>query len=227
MALIFAQRMRVSPVGLMFWLAACSAITAAEKPGYFRIVLPSGDTIMAQIQGAHLRVGATMEQLNASKPYKGQANGPAISFRPLDLPVASNALPAGCARIQVDNLQTVTAPNQPTMIWSRGTLIMHYPDNSGAPWTYHANFTVQLGENSAAAPVVRVPKLDQITLEVVLRPGAKKSLGVGMRVKADNTVLDDIRQKNKSVEVGLTLTDTQGKHAIVKPPPALSQLGFG
>ena len=169
-----------------------------------------------------------MEQLAASKPYTGVIAGPSFCFFNIDLPVASNALPAGCVRIKVNDLYIPRfADAGPSAAEMKGKLILYYPGDFDAMWTYHTGFSGQLGNDPATSPAVQIPALDKIALKLALRPGGRKHFRMALQAKAGNAAIDDIRQNDRSIEVQLTATDPRGTNVFIKHPPVFSQLGFG
>lgn len=221
----------VAPVmALAAVLALGSGASAADRC-YFTLQASEKCSIYAEIEGTDLRLSSTAGDFTKALVVKGKApaQGRAVQWSETALSIPADGLPAKCTGVKLV-LAAYTPSNsragqQGPYLY--GTLNLSAADEQNAVWSYAVRFGQPSGASAAKAPVIQIPALDKVTLEVATQ-AVKRSdsnLGIGLRCKLAGKEITDIRKGGTPVNAEVKLVGA-GDKVITSAVKPLGQFGF-
>jgi hypothetical protein len=225
-------------------IVAASAYTtparaAAPPTQYVRVRVAAADDIYVQFRGNELRMATTVAGLTKAKPVKAtpsrsrpSSSAAVHTFPEVQLPVARQQLPTGLTKASAVFLH-VTDAGRNKQSFVSAKLGWSQLDANGATWTYWSNgFTDKPSGSPTGAPVIALPKLQQLRLDVKAEPKSGRQVGIvitaraGGTAKAGGVQIQEITRNGKSAQASLKVLDRNGKVAA-SATGALSKFSYG
>jgi len=226
-----------SPMALLFGLAyilfvALPAMAAESKPAFIRISVSPEVTLFVQFLEKEMRMATTAERLAQATPVKAVSDKTEqgqrqFRFPAVALPVPAEALPAGVTKVQATFQVLDLGPGAgPRGSLVFGELAQYRADKAGAEWLYMQRLGLQASATSDKAPEIQLADLEKVSLTVVTKADRERKLGIGLRVAAGKSELNDIRKNGQPVEAQIRVLDSAGKEVASEKGP-LNKFSFG
>jgi len=222
--------------------ASAAAAIKALQPQYVRIQVSPKRSIYLEFRGNQIRMAFTPADLEAVKPVralKAKAARPSRvasdAFPEIDLPVPAYQLPRGFAKAMtrfVHNYSRAALYSRDIedtgQSWSYvdARVGLSRTDGKKAAWVYWISEYVEPKEAPVSAPVVKLPSLTSLKLQVTTKPGEQRKVGVAVTARSGETQLSDITYHGKSVLAHLSILD-RNKQAVASDKGPLGKYGFG
>lgn len=215
--------------------------SAARAPEYIRVQISSNAIAYVKFQEGEMRVATTARGLAAAEPVKATESSRELvdrrqvyyfhEFPEVDLPFAAEELPNGFAeaRMQLNYQYTESrgirrsARDGFSHVW--GKVGLRREDAAGAVWTYWVRAGSESGRIATRAPVVAVPDMGRLALQIETKVEKGRKVGIAVLVKSGSAQLTDVTRNGKSQQAELQVSTKDGKVVETKRA-TLSDLGY-
>ena len=218
------------PVAALAAALILCADPLAAAPAYTRIRISPTTTVYAEFNRSLLRLATTVAGVKSATPLKAkQSAQDFLVFPEVSLPVAADALPAGCIKVRAIlylRLLPTGVPGSANRTWhAYGIVGPSRTDEEGALWTYWFRVEAPTGAKPEQAQVMQVPDPGGLRLTVVAK-AQQREIGVGVRVMAGAAELYDIQKSGHAPQAHVLVRDADGNGVASERGP-LSKFGFG
>jgi hypothetical protein len=218
-------------------LIAFAVHAAPVDATYAKILVGDDLEFIVEFRGKEMRIAASAEALSKAPAItatrmQGRGGVSMASFPMTTLPISKDKLPANTQRIQgmfsvrshsdalkKSNKRAVDIASAQWRVEGRG--------KDSAKWELQIATSTRLAASADKADTLRVTGFAELTIEVIpiLMPRGWRTVGIGIRLKADGAKVKSLLRKGKRVPMTVEVLDEKGK-SLAKSTDDLSKFGF-